>query len=196
MKHDMTRRPNIIMVLADDLGWSELESYGNTFNETPCLNRLAEEGMRFTHAYASAPVCSPYRAEDREAITLLATAKPGEGPPSRKRYGAAGLGFGRYDQNTQTPCGNPVSPPARAGETVRHAVGGAGVRGRKKQMPSRNRTNTSPAWLERKRGPRPAGIQSREPGTNRRKVGKADDSEQSLVRPTRACVTTGRLVLT
>ncbi len=50
------------MVLADDLGWSELESYGNTFNETPCLNRLANEGMRFTHAYASAPVCSPYRA--------------------------------------------------------------------------------------------------------------------------------------
>jgi arylsulfatase A len=58
----MSRRPNIIMVLADDLGWSELESYGNTFNETPCLNRLTDEGMRFTHAYASAPVCSPYRA--------------------------------------------------------------------------------------------------------------------------------------
>jgi len=58
----MSRKPNIIMVLADDLGWSELESYGNTFNETPCLNRLTEEGVRFTHAYASAPVCSPYRA--------------------------------------------------------------------------------------------------------------------------------------
>ena len=58
----MNTRPNIIMVLADDLGWAELESYGNTFNETPCLNRLADEGMRFTHAYASAPVCSPYRA--------------------------------------------------------------------------------------------------------------------------------------
>jgi len=61
-QNDMHRRPNIIMVLADDLGWSELQSYGNTFNETPCLNRLADEGMRFTHAYASAPVCSPYRA--------------------------------------------------------------------------------------------------------------------------------------
>ena len=58
----MNRKPNIVMVLADDLGWSELESYGNIFNETPCLNRLADEGMRFTHAYASAPVCSPYRA--------------------------------------------------------------------------------------------------------------------------------------
>ena len=50
------------MVLADDLGWSELESYGNSFNETPCLNKLTKEGMRFTHAYAAAPVCSPYRA--------------------------------------------------------------------------------------------------------------------------------------
>jgi arylsulfatase A len=50
------------MILADDLGWAELEKYGNTFNETPSLNRLAEEGMLFTHAYASAPVCSPYRA--------------------------------------------------------------------------------------------------------------------------------------
>ena len=50
------------MVLADDLGWSELESYGNTFNETQYLKQLANEGMRFTHAYASAPVCSPYRA--------------------------------------------------------------------------------------------------------------------------------------
>jgi len=56
------RRPNIIFVLADDLGWAELGCYGNTFNETPHLDRLAKEGMRFTQAYASAPVCSPYRA--------------------------------------------------------------------------------------------------------------------------------------
>lgn len=58
----MGRQPNIVMVLADDLGWSELESYGSAFNETPCLNRLAREGMRLTQAYASAPVCPPYRA--------------------------------------------------------------------------------------------------------------------------------------
>ncbi|MGB0740597.1 MAG: sulfatase-like hydrolase/transferase, partial [Planctomycetaceae bacterium] len=54
--------PNIVFVLADDLGWSELECYGNQFNETPHLDRLAAQGMRFTHAYAAAPVCSPYRA--------------------------------------------------------------------------------------------------------------------------------------
>ncbi len=57
-----TRKPNIIFVLADDLGYSELGCYGNSFNETPNLDKLAREGMRFTDAYAAAPVCSPYRA--------------------------------------------------------------------------------------------------------------------------------------
>jgi len=54
--------PNIIFILADDLGWSELGCYGNNFNETPNLDKLAKQGMRFTRAYAAAPVCSPYRA--------------------------------------------------------------------------------------------------------------------------------------
>jgi len=57
-----TRPPNIVFLLADDLGWAELGCYGNTFNETPRLDRLAAEGMRFTDAYAAAPVCSPTRA--------------------------------------------------------------------------------------------------------------------------------------
>ena len=57
-----SRKPNIIFILADDLGWAELGCYGNEFNETPHLDRLARRGMRFTQAYASAPVCSPYRA--------------------------------------------------------------------------------------------------------------------------------------
>ena len=56
------RRLNVVYVLADDLGYSELGCYGNTFNETPNLDRLAARGMRFTDAYAAAPVCSPYRA--------------------------------------------------------------------------------------------------------------------------------------
>ena len=56
------RQPNFIFVLADDLGWAELGCYGNSFNETPHLDKLAKQGLRFTHAYASAPVCSPYRA--------------------------------------------------------------------------------------------------------------------------------------
>ena len=59
---ESTRRPNIIFILGDDLGWAELGCYGNTFNETPNLDNLAKQGMRFTDAYAAAPVCSPYRA--------------------------------------------------------------------------------------------------------------------------------------
>lgn len=55
-------QPNIIFILADDLGWAEPGCYGNDFNETPHVDRLAREGVRFTQAYAAAPVCSPYRA--------------------------------------------------------------------------------------------------------------------------------------
>jgi arylsulfatase A-like enzyme len=54
--------PNIIFILADDLGWTELGCYSNHFNETQNLDRMAGQGMRFTQAYASAPVCSPTRA--------------------------------------------------------------------------------------------------------------------------------------
>lgn len=61
---DATRKrpPNVVFILADDLGWAELGCYGNAFNETPHLDDLAKRGMRFTQAYAAAPVCSPTRA--------------------------------------------------------------------------------------------------------------------------------------
>jgi arylsulfatase A len=55
-------RPNIVFILADDLGWSDLPVYGNRFNEAPSLTRMAGEGVRFTNAYAACPVCSPTRA--------------------------------------------------------------------------------------------------------------------------------------
>ena len=55
-------RPNIIFILADDLGWADLPVYGNRFNEAPNLTRMASEGIRFSDAYAAAPVCSPPRA--------------------------------------------------------------------------------------------------------------------------------------
>lgn len=57
-----SERPNIIVIMADDLGWRDLHCYGNRFVDTPNLDRLATEGMRFTDAYAAAPVCSPTRA--------------------------------------------------------------------------------------------------------------------------------------
>jgi arylsulfatase A-like enzyme len=56
------RGTNIVMILADDLGWAELGCYGNRFNETPHLDKLAARGVRFTSGYAAAPVCSPTRA--------------------------------------------------------------------------------------------------------------------------------------
>jgi len=54
-------RPNIVFLLADDLGWADLGCYGSTFYETPSLDELAATGVRFTRAYAAAPVCSPTR---------------------------------------------------------------------------------------------------------------------------------------
>ncbi|GAA2399355.1 hypothetical protein Cme02nite_08230 [Catellatospora methionotrophica] len=53
---------NVIVVLIDDLARRELGCYGNTFNETPHMDRLAADGTRFTNGYAAAPVCSPTRA--------------------------------------------------------------------------------------------------------------------------------------
>ncbi|QEG43174.1 Arylsulfatase [Roseimaritima ulvae] len=57
----MPAKPNIVLIMADDLGGRDLPAYGNRFNEAPNIDRLAAEGMRFRNAYA-APVCSATRA--------------------------------------------------------------------------------------------------------------------------------------
>ncbi|WP_414660577.1 sulfatase family protein [Horticoccus sp. 23ND18S-11] len=54
--------PNVIVILADDLGYGDLSCYGSTSIATPRLDRMAREGVRFTDAYAAAPFCSPARA--------------------------------------------------------------------------------------------------------------------------------------
>ncbi len=54
--------PNVLFVLADDLGWADLSCYGSTFHETPNLDRFAASGVRFTDAYSAGSVCSPTRA--------------------------------------------------------------------------------------------------------------------------------------
>ncbi len=55
-------RPNIVLILIDDLGWADVGCNGSTFYQTPCIDLLAAAGVRFTSAYAAAPVCSPTRA--------------------------------------------------------------------------------------------------------------------------------------
>ena len=57
-----TNKPNIIFILADDLGYKDLGIYGNPFNETPNLDSLAKSGVKFNQAYSACPVCSPSRA--------------------------------------------------------------------------------------------------------------------------------------
>ena len=55
-------KPNILFILADDLGWADTTPYGSTFYETPHIARLAQRGMKFTTCHTSSPVCSPSRA--------------------------------------------------------------------------------------------------------------------------------------
>lgn len=55
-------RPNILVLLADDMGWADLTCYGSRNTSTPHLDRLAAQGVRFTDFYAGAPLCSPSRA--------------------------------------------------------------------------------------------------------------------------------------
>jgi len=54
-------KPNFLFILVDDMGWTDLGIYGNTFNETPNIDRMAEEGIKFNNAYSASPVCSPTR---------------------------------------------------------------------------------------------------------------------------------------
>ena len=55
------RKPNILFILADDMGWGDLSCYGRPDYRTPNLDKLATQGMRFTNAYSAAPVCTPTR---------------------------------------------------------------------------------------------------------------------------------------
>ncbi len=55
------RKPNIILILADDLGYGDLSCYGQKLFQTPNIDKLAQEGMKFTQHYAGSPVCAPSR---------------------------------------------------------------------------------------------------------------------------------------
>ena len=60
--HTLTAAPNILFILADDLGVRDLSIEGSVYHETPHIDRIAREGVRFTHGYATCQVCSPSRA--------------------------------------------------------------------------------------------------------------------------------------
>ncbi|MEQ8785352.1 MAG: sulfatase [Pirellulaceae bacterium] len=83
------RPPNLVFILADDLGWRDLGGYGGDLADTPRLDKLAAEGMRFTNAYAPAPICSASRASfltGRSPARLhfeFVTKPPGVKPPVR-----------------------------------------------------------------------------------------------------------------
>jgi arylsulfatase A-like enzyme len=55
-------RLNVILILADDLGWKDLGCYGSDLYQSPNIDKLARDGMRFTQAYSACTVCSPSRA--------------------------------------------------------------------------------------------------------------------------------------
>jgi len=60
--HSANDKPNVIMILMDDLGWRDLQCTGSTFYETPNIDKLAARGVMFARTYAAAPICSPTRA--------------------------------------------------------------------------------------------------------------------------------------
>lgn len=56
------KRPNLVIILADDLGYGDLAVYGHQIVKTPNIDKLAQDGVRFTDYYAPAPLCSPSHA--------------------------------------------------------------------------------------------------------------------------------------
>lgn len=88
------RKPNIIYIYADDLGYAELGSYGQKKIKTPNLDKMAREGMRFTQHYTSAPVCAPARC-------MLMTGKHGGHSYIRGNYELGG--FEDYTEGGQMP---------------------------------------------------------------------------------------------
>ena len=95
-------QPNIVLIMTDDMGWMDLHCQGNERLNTPRIDALARQGVRFTNAYAAAPVCSPTRAA---MMTGLA--------PGRLRitqHGKDGPGFWPKDRPLQPPATEHVLP--------------------------------------------------------------------------------------
>jgi len=61
-KSGSRRKPNVVLILVDDMGWTDLGCFGSSYYETPNIDKLAAGGMKFTNGYAACAVCSPTRA--------------------------------------------------------------------------------------------------------------------------------------
>jgi len=92
-KVEITKKPNILFILADDFGYHDLSVSGSKYYETPNIDRIANEGMNFTDGYATCQVCSPSRASimsgkfpARHGITDWIGAKTGEAWRKAGRY--------------------------------------------------------------------------------------------------------------
>ena len=92
-----SKRPNIIVFLVDDMGWTDCGAYGSTYYETPNMDRLAKRGMRFTDAYSANPLCSPTRASiltgkypARHGITTPSGHEPPQ-PPGYRFWRTTGV---------------------------------------------------------------------------------------------------------
>ncbi len=93
---DNKRVPNIVLILADDLGWSDLSNEGSTFYQSPNIDRIAREGMKFTRGYAACQVCSPSRAS---IVTGKYPTKHGITTWIGDRSGAGWRSSGRQDSH-------------------------------------------------------------------------------------------------
>ena len=99
-------KPNVVFILADDLGWVDSEPYGSRFYQTPELSRLASTGLRFSDAYAANPLCSPTRA------SILTGQDPG-----RLRFTTPGGHLDREQLDAQMAKSGPPNHPATNGES-------------------------------------------------------------------------------
>ena len=130
----LATRPNVVLVIMDDIGYGDLGSYGVSDAKTPNLDRLAREGVRLTDGYANGPVCSPTRAalisgryQQRVGIEWALSSvndKDKSLPVTRLAEGKdCRLGEGRGSQDTQSvalpPSPRDSIPRSRAGPRLR-----------------------------------------------------------------------------
>ncbi|MCH2100769.1 MAG: sulfatase-like hydrolase/transferase [Planctomycetes bacterium] len=111
------RRPNILFILADDLGWADLGCQGSTSYRTPALDQLAKKGIRFTHAYAAAANCAPTRA------TLMT----GQSIPVHGMYTVGGGARGKKENRKLVPPPNVTEMPSEI-VTLAESLHAAGYR--------------------------------------------------------------------